>query len=93
MGSRNESDKRVLTLARAAYLGAQRNAAVFWSSDISATWDSLKRQVPTGLDFTASGFPYWCNDVGGFLNLPSEHHPVRPPLIDPSDARAKRRRL
>jgi alpha-D-xyloside xylohydrolase len=77
----------VLTLARAAYLGAQRNAAVFWSSDISATWDSLKRQVPTGLNFTASGFPYWCNDVGGFLNLPSEHHPVRPPLIDPSDAR------
>ena len=86
-GSRKESDERVLILARAAYLGAQRNGSVFWSSDISSTWDTLKRQVPAGLDFTASGMPYWCNDVGGFNNLPPEHHPVHPPLIDPSDAR------
>jgi alpha-D-xyloside xylohydrolase len=86
-GSRKESDRRVLILARAAYLGAQRNATIFWSSDIYSTWDTLKRQVPAGLDFTASGMPYWCNDVGGFLNLPPEHHPVHPPLIDPSDAR------
>jgi alpha-D-xyloside xylohydrolase len=86
-GSRKESDKRVLTLARAAYLGAQRNAAVFWSSDIYSTWDTLRRQVPAGLDFTASGFPYWCNDVGGFNSLPPEHRPLHPPLIDPSDAR------
>jgi len=86
-GSRKESDNRVLILARAAYLGAQRNAAVFWSSDIYPTWDTLKRQVPAGLDFTASGLPYWCNDVGGFNNLPAEHHSLHPPLIDPSDAR------
>jgi alpha-D-xyloside xylohydrolase len=86
-GSRKESDRRVLTLARAAYLGAQRNAAIFWSSDIYSTWDTLKRQVPAGLNFTASGFPYWCNDVGGFNGLPPEHHPLHPPLIDPSDAR------
>jgi alpha-D-xyloside xylohydrolase len=86
-GSRKESDARVLILARASYFGAQRNGTVFWSSDIYSTWDTLKRQVPAGLDFTASGMPYWCNDVGGFLNLPPEHHPFRPPLIDPSDAR------
>lgn len=86
-GSRKESINRVMILARAAYLGAQRNGTVFWSSDISATWDALKRQVPAGLDFTASGMPYWCNDVGGFLQLPAEHHPLHAPLIDPSDAR------
>ena len=86
-GSRRESVNRVMILARAAYLGAQRNGTVFWSSDISPTWDALKRQVPAGLNFTASGMPYWCNDVGGFLELPSEHHPLHAPLIDPSDAR------
>ena len=31
--------RRVMILARAAYLGAQRNGTVFWSSDIVSTWD------------------------------------------------------
>jgi alpha-D-xyloside xylohydrolase len=30
--------RRVMILARAAYLGAQRNGTVFWSSDIVSTW-------------------------------------------------------
>jgi alpha-D-xyloside xylohydrolase len=47
----------------------------------------LKRQIPTGLDFTASGLPYWCDDIGGWQYLPAEHHPAHPPLLDPSDAR------
>ncbi len=58
-----------------------------WSSDIYPTWDAFKRQIPTGLDFTASGMAYWTNDVGGWQYLPAEHHPSRPPLLDPSDAR------
>jgi alpha-D-xyloside xylohydrolase len=86
-GMRRDMKTRPLILARAAYLGAQRNGTFFWSSDISPTWDALKRQVPTGLDVTASGIPYWCNDVGGFLDLPAIHHPAHPPLIDPSGAR------
>jgi alpha-D-xyloside xylohydrolase len=60
---------------------------MFWSSDIFPTWDALKRQIPTGLDFTASGIAYWGNDVGGWQYLPREHHPAHAPLIDPSDAR------
>ena len=47
--------RRVMILARAAYLGAQRNGTVFWSSDIVSTWDMLKRSIPAGLDFTATG--------------------------------------
>jgi alpha-D-xyloside xylohydrolase len=86
-GFRRDVNHRALILARAAYLGAQRNGAIFWSSDIRATWDTLKRQVPAGLDFTASGFPYWSNDIGGFQYLPDEHHPAHPPLLDPTDAR------
>jgi alpha-D-xyloside xylohydrolase len=78
---------RALILSRDAYLGAQRNGTMFWSSDISPTWDTLKRQIPTGLGFTASGMAYWTQDIGGWQYLPSEHHPAHPPLLDPSDAR------
>ena len=79
--------QRALILSRDAYLGAQRNGTIFWSSDIYPTWDTLKRQIPTGLNFTASGVAYWGNDIGGWQYLPAEHHPMQPPLIDPSDAR------
>jgi alpha-D-xyloside xylohydrolase len=85
---KDEPGKRALILSRDAYLGAQRNGAIFWSSDIQPTWDTLKRQVPTGLDFAASGITYWSNDTGGWEYLPKEHHPAHTPLLDPSDARA-----
>jgi alpha-D-xyloside xylohydrolase len=86
-GFRRDSNHRALILSRDAYLGAQRNGSMFWSSDISPTWDALKRQIPTGLDFTASGIAYWTQDIGGWQYLPDEHHPLHPPLLDPSDAR------
>jgi alpha-D-xyloside xylohydrolase len=85
---RDRPDKRNLILARAAYIGAQRNGALFWSSDIQPTWETLKRQVPTGLNFTASGLAYWGNDIGGWQPLPPQHTPAHKPLLDPSDARA-----
>ena len=80
-------DRRALILARDAYLGAQHNGAIFWSSDIYPTWDTLKRSVPTGLDFVASGMPYWSTDIGGWQYLPGSHKAERPVLIDASDAK------
>jgi alpha-D-xyloside xylohydrolase len=85
---KDEPGRRALILSRDAYLGAQRNGAIFWSSDIYPTWDTFKRQIPTGLDFAASGITYWSNDTGGWQYLPAEHHPAHPPLLDPADARA-----
>jgi alpha-glucosidase/alpha-D-xyloside xylohydrolase len=89
-GSRRDfgDRRRVFSLARAAYLGAQRNGTVFWSSDIMSTWDMLKRSVPTGLGFTASGMPYWDTDIAGFFSpiIPSTYHAAHKPLVDPSDA-------
>jgi alpha-D-xyloside xylohydrolase len=81
--------KRVMILARAAYLGAQRNGTVFWSSDIVSTWDMLKRSVPAGLNFAATGLPYWDTDIAGFFSpqIPADYHAERKPLIDGSDAR------
>ena len=86
-GFRRDLSARALVLARDAYLGAQHNGTIFWSSDISGNWDTLKRQVSTGINFVASGMPYWSTDIGGWQYLPSRHTPERPALLDPSDAR------
>jgi len=86
-GFRRDANHRALILSRDAYLGVQSKGTIVWSSDIYPTWDTLKRQVPTGLNATASGLAYWSNDTGGWKYLPSEHHPAHPPLLDPSDAR------
>lgn len=80
-------NKRVMILSRAAYLGAQRTGALFWSSDIQPTWEALARQVPTGLNMTASGIAYWGSDIGGWQRLPAATTATRAPLLDPSDAR------
>lgn len=82
--------RRVMILARAAYLGAQSNGTVFWSSDITATWDMLKRSIPAGLGFTASGMPYWDTDIAGFFSPPiyANYRPAHKPLIDAADARS-----
>ena len=87
-GFRRDLKTRALILARDAYTGAQHNGTIFWSSDISGNWDTLKRQLPTGINFVASGMPYWSTDIGGWQYLPASHTPDRPPLLDPSDARA-----
>uniref|UniRef100_UPI0035CA0E71 glycoside hydrolase family 31 protein n=1 Tax=uncultured Sphingomonas sp. TaxID=158754 RepID=UPI0035CA0E71 len=85
--ARDRPDFRNLILCRAAYLGTQRNGCLFWSSDVQATWEALKRQVPTGLNFTASGLAYWSSDTGGWQwpNGPKAEHPV---LLDPAGAAA-----
>ena len=85
---KDEPNRRALILSRDAFTGAQANGTIFWSSDIYPTWDTYRRQIPTGLNFTASGMAYWSNDTGGWQELPKVHHPAHPPLIDPSDARA-----
>ncbi len=85
---KDEPARRALILSRDAYTGVQRYGTIVWSSDIFPTWDTLRRQIPTGLDVTASGIPYWSNDTGGWQYLPQEHHPAHKPLLDPSDARS-----
>jgi alpha-D-xyloside xylohydrolase len=85
---KDEPNKRALILSRDAFTGIQRNGAIVWSSDIFPTWDTLKRQIPTGLDFAASGVTYWSNDTGGWQYLPTEHHPAHTPLLEPSVVRA-----
>jgi alpha-D-xyloside xylohydrolase len=67
-GQRSTSDqKRVFTLSRSAFAGAQRNAITAWSGDVESNWLSFARQIPAGLNFELSGLPYWTTDIGGFI--------------------------
>src|SRR5208282_234206 len=59
--------KRVAILTRSAFTGEQRNSIIAWSGDISGNWETLRRQIPAGLSFGMSGFPYWTTDIGGFF--------------------------
>ena len=67
-GQRSTSDqKRVFTLSRSAFAGAQRNGVTAWSGDVESNWLSFARQIPAGLNFELSGLPYWTTDIGGFI--------------------------
>jgi alpha-D-xyloside xylohydrolase len=67
-GQRAASDqKRVFILSRSAYAGEQRNAAVVWSGDVDPNWETFRRQIPAGLNYSVSGLPYWTTDIGGFV--------------------------
>ncbi|WP_419810063.1 TIM-barrel domain-containing protein [Sphingomonas sp.] len=85
--ARDRPTLRNLILCRAAYLGAQANGCLFWSSDVQSSWEALRRQVPAGLGMTASGIAYWSSDTGGWQwpNGPAARRPV---LIDPAGATA-----
>jgi alpha-D-xyloside xylohydrolase len=66
-GQRATTDQqRVFLLTRSGFLGQQRHAASSWSGDIAPTFDSLRRQIPAGLNYSLSGLPYWTTDIGGF---------------------------
>jgi len=68
-GQRSASDqKRVYILTRSGYAGSQRNAAAVWSGDIDPNWETLRRQIPSGLNLALSGIPYWTTDIGGFVD-------------------------
>lgn len=58
---------RPLILTRSAYAGQQRNGAIAWSGDVGGNWEVFQRQIPAGLNFVATGIPYWNTDTGGFF--------------------------
>ena len=60
-------EKRVVNLTRSGWAGSQRYGTILWSGDISASWETLRRQITAGLHFCASGMPYWTLDIGAFF--------------------------
>lgn len=60
-------NQRVMIMTRSAFPGQQRHASATWSGDIGHDWDTLKRQIPAGLNMAAAGYAYWTVDAGGFF--------------------------
>jgi len=67
-GQRKTSqNKRVCILTRSAFPGQQKYGIINWSGDIGGNWDTYKRQIVAGLNYTITGLPYWTTDIGGFF--------------------------
>lgn len=62
-----DSTKRVLILTRSAFGGQQRYGSNTWSGDLQSNWNSLRNQVPAGLNFALTGNPNFNSDLGGFF--------------------------
>jgi alpha-D-xyloside xylohydrolase len=61
------SAKRVVNLTRSGYAGQHRYATICWNGDICATWEMLRNCIPEGVNFCATGEPFWTVDIGGFF--------------------------
>lgn len=59
--------KRVVNLTRSSFAGQQRYATASWNGDTYASWDSFKKQIPGGINYFATGSPYWTTDIGCFF--------------------------
>ena len=63
----NGNDKRILILTRSVFAGQQRYGSNTWSGDVQSNWNSLRAQVPAGLNFALTGNPNFNSDLGGFF--------------------------
>jgi alpha-D-xyloside xylohydrolase len=60
-------EKRVVNLTRSSYAGQHRYGTITWNGDTCATWETLRRCIPEGVNFCATGEPYWTVDIGAFF--------------------------
>lgn len=66
-------DRRVVNLTRSGCAGSQRYGTILWSGDISASWDTMRKQLAEGLNLCMSGLPYWTLDAGGFFTVKDDY--------------------
>lgn len=59
--------KRVMILTRCAFAGQQRTGANTWSGDVGSSWQTLRTQLPCGLNFSMTANPNFNSDIGGFF--------------------------
>ncbi|MCL2058169.1 MAG: DUF5110 domain-containing protein [Oscillospiraceae bacterium] len=61
-------DVRPFQMQRNTFPGANKWGGAIWSGDILSEWETLKNQVPIGLNASLSSTPYWGTDTGGFFS-------------------------
>lgn len=62
-----QPERRPFLFTRSAFAGQQRYGTAVWSGDVVASWEAIKRQLAGGVNLSASGFPWWSFDIGGFF--------------------------
>jgi alpha-D-xyloside xylohydrolase len=80
------SRKRVVNLTRSSFAGQHRYSTITWSGDTSANWQTLRNQIPAGLNFCVTGEPYWTVDIGAFFvsgRRRSKYFRKDPPFLVP----------
>ncbi len=75
-----DNQKRLLLMTRSGAFGIQHYGTFSWSGDITASWKEMKTQVPSGLNYTLCGIPFWNTDLGGFFYWEFEQSPKNPAL-------------
>jgi alpha-D-xyloside xylohydrolase len=65
-----------LTWGRSAYAGSQRHP-VHWAGDSAARWEDLGLGLYGGLGLGLCGFPFWSQDIGGYIGTPTSRLYIR----------------
>ena len=75
---KNYAGKRSVQMTRSGSFGLQRYGAFSWSGDVNASWREMKNQIPSGLNYTLCGIPFWNTDLGGFFYWDFVQSPKNP---------------
>lgn len=60
-------DKRLFLMTRSSYLGQQHYGSFSWSGDVVSNWQTMRQQIPAGLNYMLCGIPFWTTDLAGFF--------------------------
>ncbi len=72
------NEKRSVQMTRSGAFGIQHYGTLSWSGDIIASWQEMKQQIPSGLNFSLCGIPFWNTDLGGFFYWEYEQKATNP---------------
>lgn len=64
---KDDPNRRGMIFTRSGFSGIQRYGSVLWSGDVGNDWKTLRYQIAAGLNFVATGLPWWTYDAGGFF--------------------------
>ena len=66
--------RRAFIYTRSGFAGQQRYACNVWTGDVTSNWESLRNQIPMGLNFSLTGNPNFNSDIGGFFSGAYNRH-------------------
>jgi len=72
--------KRSVQMTRSGSFGIQHYGTFSWSGDVSASWKEMKNQIPSGLNYSLCGIPFWNTDLGGFFYWEFDQNPKNPAI-------------